>query len=106
MSFKQSQTAAYFFLAPAMSAIFVFFFLPVIAAFIMSFTDFDIYALGDLGSVRFIWFNNYIKLFDDPLFFTALKNTFYFVKGGHIKERNLTFDRATNRAGRNMAYHS
>lgn len=79
MNYKQSQTAAYFFLAPAMSAIFVFFFIPVIAAFIMSFTDFDIYALGDLGSVRFIWFNNYIKLFDDPLFFTALKNTFYFV---------------------------
>jgi multiple sugar transport system permease protein len=79
MNFKQSQTAAYFFLAPALSAIFIFFFLPVIAAFIISFTDFDIYALGNFSSVRFIGFNNYIKLFDDPLFYTALKNTFYFV---------------------------
>ena len=79
MSFKQSQTAAYFFLAPAMIAIFVFFFLPVVAAFIISFTDFDIYALGDLNVVRFIGLNNYLKLFDDPLFFTALQNTFYFV---------------------------
>lgn len=79
MNFKQTQTAAYFFLAPAISAIFIFFFLPVIAAFIISFTDFDIYALGNFSSVRFIGFKNYIKLFEDPLFYTALKNTFYFV---------------------------
>ena len=79
MKFKNTINAAYFFLAPALSAIFIFFFLPVIAAFIMSFTDFDIYALGDLSTVRFIGINNYLKLFDDPLFYTALQNTFYFV---------------------------
>jgi multiple sugar transport system permease protein len=79
MNFKQSTTAAYIFLAPALSAIFVFFFLPVIAAFIISFTDFDIYTLGDISTLRFIGIKNYIQLFDDPLFFTALKNTFYFV---------------------------
>jgi multiple sugar transport system permease protein len=79
MSYKQSTTAAYFFLAPALSAIFVFFFLPVISAFVISFTDFDIYTLGDISTLRFIGFENYSKLFDDPLFFTALKNTFYFV---------------------------
>lgn len=79
MKFKNTINAAYFFLAPALSAIFIFFFIPVIAAFVISFTDFDIYALGDLSTVRFIGLNNYLKLFDDPLFFTALKNTFYFV---------------------------
>lgn len=79
MKNKNYINAAYFFLAPALSAIFIFFFIPVIAAFIISFTDFDIYALGDFSTVRFIGFNNYIKLFDDPLFYTALKNTFYFV---------------------------
>jgi multiple sugar transport system permease protein len=79
MNIKQSTTAAYIFLAPALSAIFVFFFLPVIAAFIISFTDFDIYTLGDISTLRFIGIKNYIQLFDDPLFFTALKNTFYFV---------------------------
>jgi multiple sugar transport system permease protein len=79
MRFKSSINAAYIFLTPALSAIFIFFFVPVIAAFIMSFTDFDIYALGDLSTVRFVGLNNYLKLFDDPLFFTALKNTFYFV---------------------------
>lgn len=71
--------AAYFFLAPALSAIFIFFFIPVIAAFFISFTDFDIYALGNLSTVRFVGLSNYLKLFEDPLFFTALKNTFYFV---------------------------
>lgn len=79
MNFKQSTTAAYFFLAPAISAIFVFFFIPVITAFIISFTDFDIYTLGDYNSLRFVGLKNYIELINDPLFFIALKNTFYFV---------------------------
>ena len=79
MNNKTTFNAAYIFLAPALSAIFVFFFIPVLAAFIISFTDFDIYALGDISTVRFVGLSNYLKLFDDPLFFTALKNTFYFV---------------------------
>ena len=79
MKFKQSTSAAYFFLAPAISAIIIFFFIPVIAAFVISFTDFDIYALGDYSSVRFVGLKNYLQLFDDPLFYTALQNTFYFV---------------------------
>ena len=79
MNTKTTFNAAYIFLAPALSAIFVFFFIPVLAAFIISFTDFDIYALGDISTVRFVGLNNYLKLFDDPLFFTAFKNTFYFV---------------------------
>jgi multiple sugar transport system permease protein len=66
-------------LAPALSAIFVFFFIPVFAAFFISFTDFDIYALSDFSKVRFIGFKNYLALIEDPLFWTALKNTFYFV---------------------------
>jgi multiple sugar transport system permease protein len=79
INFKSASNAAYFFLAPAVIAIFVFFFIPVIAAFFISFTDFDIYALGDLSTLRFIGFNNYIELFNDTLFWKALKNTFYFV---------------------------
>jgi multiple sugar transport system permease protein len=79
MKFKQSTSAAYFFLAPAIGAIFIFFFIPVLAAFVISFTDFDIYALGNYSSVRFVGFKNYLQLFDDPLFYTALQNTFYFV---------------------------
>ena len=76
---KNRISAAYFFLAPALIAIFIFFFIPVIAGFIISFTDFDIYALGNYSNIRFIWFQNYSNLFNDPLFWTALKNTFYYV---------------------------
>ncbi len=71
--------AVVFFLSPALSAIFIFFFLPVLAAFVISFTDFDIYTLGDFSTLRFVGLDNYRKLFQDKLFWTALKNTFYFV---------------------------
>ncbi len=67
------------FLAPALLLIAVFFFLPVIAALLLSFTDFDIYALGDLDRLRFVGFDNYLHLLQSPLFWTALGNTAYFV---------------------------
>jgi multiple sugar transport system permease protein len=78
MNFGKSK-AAYLFLTPALSAILIFFFVPVLAAFLISFTDFDIYTLGDFSTLRFTGFGNYIKLFNDDLFWTALTNTFYFV---------------------------
>lgn len=76
---KTLQPALYMFLTPALGAIFIFFFIPVIAAFLLSFTDFDIYGLASLSNVRMTGLRNYVRLFEDPLFFTALKNTFYFV---------------------------
>ena len=74
--------AAWLFLAPAMAAIAIFFVVPVLSAFIMSLTDFDVYALGDINVVRFMGFHNYVRIFQTPLFWTALKNTFYFVLVG------------------------
>ncbi len=78
-SYSFSSTAAYFFIAPALAAIFIFFFIPVISAFVISFTDFDIYVLGNFNTLRFIGFNNYIRLFEDPLFWQSLENTSYYV---------------------------
>jgi multiple sugar transport system permease protein len=73
------------FLGPALMAISVFFFLPVLAALVMSFTDFDIYSLGDIRNARFVGFRNYTQLFSDPLFWKALGNTLYFlVVGGPL----------------------
>ncbi len=73
------------FLGPALLAISVFFFLPVLAALVMSFTDFDIYSLGDIRYARFVGFRNYAQLFADPLFWKALGNTLYFlVVGGPL----------------------
>lgn len=76
---RQAALSAWAFLAPALLLIFVFFFLPVLAALLLSFTDFDIYALGDINRLRFVGFANYLQLLQSSLFWTALGNTFYFV---------------------------
>ncbi len=70
------------FVAPALALIGVFFFLPVVASLLLSFTDFDIYALGRLDRLRFIGLDNYRRLLNDPMFWTALSNTLYFVVAG------------------------
>ncbi len=79
---RHAALSAWTFLAPALLLIAVFFFLPVLAALLLSFTDFDIYALGDLGRLRFVGFANYLQLLQSSLFWTALGNTFYFVVVG------------------------
>jgi len=74
----ESNTAAWFFLAPALLLIFVFFFLPVAASLVLSVTDFDIYGIANTSNTRFVGFQNYVKLLHTPDFWNALKNTFYF----------------------------
>jgi multiple sugar transport system permease protein len=70
---------AWWFVAPALLVIGVFFFLPVGAALLMSLTDFDIYALADIRNLRFVGFHNYVSLVQTPLFWQAFGNTLYFV---------------------------
>jgi multiple sugar transport system permease protein len=79
---RSVRRAAYFFLAPALIPIFLFFFVPALAAFALSFTDFDIYSLGNIDYARFVGLRNYLQLIDDPLFWKALANTFYYVLVG------------------------
>jgi multiple sugar transport system permease protein len=74
--------AGWLFVAPALTAIAVFFAVPVVAALAMSFTDFDIYALADLANLRFVGLQNYARLLQTPLFWQALLNTVYFVAVG------------------------
>jgi multiple sugar transport system permease protein len=70
------------FVAPALLLIGIFFFLPIVAALLLSFTDFDIYAIGDLRNARFVGLQNYVRLAETPLFWKALGNTFYFALVG------------------------
>ena len=79
---KSMRRAAYFFLAPALIPIFVFFFVPALAALLLSFTDFDIYSLANFEYARFVGLKNYRQLLDDPLFWKAMRNTFYYVLVG------------------------
>jgi len=74
--------AAWYFLAPALLLIGLFFFLPVGASLLLSITDFDIYALGDSSLARFVGLRNYGNLVHNPTFWTAIKNTFYFALVG------------------------
>jgi multiple sugar transport system permease protein len=74
--------AGWWFIAPALTLIGIFFFLPVVASLLLSITDFDIYAIASLANVRFVWFRNYLDLLDNPVFWTAVRNTFYFALVG------------------------
>jgi len=74
--------AGWLFAGPALAVIVFFFIVPVIAAFGISLTDFDIYALADIDNLRFVAFDNYLALLQRPLFWKALGNTFYFVLVG------------------------
>ncbi len=70
------------FIAPAMSVIALFFFLPVLIGLGLSLTDFDIYALADWRHLRFVGLDNYVHLLRLPLFWQSLGNTVYFVAVG------------------------
>src|SRR5688500_18464329 len=78
-SFGPRERAGYLLAGPALVVLGVFFALPVLAAFALSFTDFDIYALGGLEYLRFIGFDNYLALFRARAFWKALGNTLWFV---------------------------
>jgi len=70
------------FAAPALAVIAVFFVVPVVAGLALSVTDFDLYALADLSTLRFVGLQNYLRLLQTGLFWEALFNTFYFVVVG------------------------
>lgn len=65
--------------SPALAAILLFFVLPAAASLFLSFTDFDIYALADIGNLRFVGLANYERLLENPLFWKAMTNTLLFV---------------------------
>ncbi|HET6680230.1 MAG TPA: sugar ABC transporter permease [Gemmatimonadaceae bacterium] len=74
--------SGWLFVAPALALIGVFFLLPVVASLLLSLTDFDLYAIASFDNARFIGLDNYARLLRTPLFWSALKNTFYFALVG------------------------
>jgi len=77
-----ARRAAWLFLAPALLVLGVFFLIPVLGALVLSFTDYDLYALADLHNLRFVALGNYWALLHRPAFWAALGHTFYFVAVG------------------------
>jgi multiple sugar transport system permease protein len=82
MAMRRRANPAWLFVAPALAAIALFLFVPVFASLLLSFTDFDIYAVAALRNLRFVGFANYQTLLAEPLFWQALRNTLYFVAVG------------------------
>jgi multiple sugar transport system permease protein len=74
--------AALLFLSPALFVLAIFFFIPVLAGFALSVTDFDLYAIGDVHNLRFIALENYATLLRSEVFWTAFLNTLYFAVAG------------------------
>jgi len=74
--------AAWLFITPALIILGLFFLLPVVAALILSVTDYDLYALADIRNLRFVALQNYWSLLQRPLFWSALGHTVYFVVVG------------------------
>jgi multiple sugar transport system permease protein len=76
---ERQDRAAWMFLAPALILIGVFFVIPVIAGFLLSLTDFDIYAIGDPHVMRIVGAGNYREVLTDSDFWIAVKNTLVYV---------------------------
>ena len=79
---KRKQRAAWIFLGPALVLIGLFFVLPILAGLLLSFTDFDLYAIGAPRTARFVGLSNYGSLLGSAEFWQALRNTLYFVVVG------------------------
>ena len=76
------QRAAWWFLAPALLVLGLFFLLPVVGALGLSLTDYDLYALADIRHLRFVALANYWELLQQSRFWSALGHTLYFVAVG------------------------
>lgn len=75
---RQERTGVAFAL-PVVASIALFFIAPTLAAFVLSVTDFDVYALADLRNVRFTGLGTFAELLGNPLFWRAARNTALFV---------------------------
>ena len=76
---RAERLAAFVMMSPALGAIALFFAVPLIAALLLSLTDFDIYALADWRNTRFVGADNYTRLLRDPLLWRVMRNTLVFV---------------------------
>lgn len=76
---RREASAGWMFIAPAVGLIAAFYLLPVLAGFVLSLTDFDLYAIGDPSVVRMVGAGNYQRVLTDAEFWAALRHTLFFV---------------------------
>ena len=78
VSHRKPSPAAYLFIAPAISVLFIFLLAPLAASFMISLTNWNIYGVNDYSKIIFTGLDNYIKLLSDPVFYISLRNTLIF----------------------------
>lgn len=71
---RRRLVTAYLFTLPAMSFLIVFLFIPLFAAVYLSFTNYNL-----LTAPEWVGTHNYSRLFDDPLFWRGLRNSFIYL---------------------------
>lgn len=71
---RKANITGYSFIMPLLVGVLVFNFIPFVLNLFYSLTD-----LGSFGRWNFIGFENFTKLFSDPLFYKAVGNTFFYV---------------------------
>jgi len=75
LSIRQKQVVwAWLFLSLPCVFYVVIRFYPTFQSFYISFNDWNL-----LSDMRFVWFENYIRMFTDPLFWKVFKNTFLYL---------------------------
>ena len=82
MTRRRRLDPAWLLVGPALAILTVFFLGPVLASFLLSLTDFDVYAIARLDRLRLVGLANYRTLLADPRFWGAVRNTAYFVLVG------------------------
>jgi len=79
---RRQARAGWLFTGPALALVTAFFVVPVAGGLVLSFTDFDLYAIGSPGTARWIGLRNYAEALRNPVFWQAARNTLYFVVVG------------------------
>ncbi|MFC7063199.1 carbohydrate ABC transporter permease [Halobacillus seohaensis] len=69
----------YMFIAPAVVLLLLFSIIPILIAFVISFTDLNLKGLVDWSSVNFIGIENYKDLLSDNTFIKSIFNTVFYV---------------------------
>ena len=85
---RSDERLAYLFMLPSIFYLLVWVVLPILAAFVLSFTNYDIlkHNILDLknSGITFVGFKNYELTLKNPIFKQALGNTFYYAFGSVI----------------------
>ncbi len=78
-TFKFKNRHPYMFIAPAVILLTIFSIIPILIAFVISFTDLNLKGLADWSTISFIGVENYASLVSDPTFLKSIFNTGFYV---------------------------